>query len=278
MVETQVQENKQDFSIEDHMDFWRLNNVKNQNGLYHVIDLSKTLLPVRTQEEHAKHAIEAKKQGDFHLADFSLDHSIFTFSYLNKDNPDYKEKIEEARLFLKNAMYGNFLTSLTRIRYNPKGKDTIIHNYMQEDQHGADIDFTGKDGYIIQEEIKAEKPLQALLQTDQSVKEINSVYRWINNTDAYIWRLNQKPKSIDERVARFRVGSDGVGLYCGRNPQYSDSGLGVRYAEGAKKTSGLSLEEVKLSDEIFSSTKGFVQEHLQGDYRKTLEKICQEHK
>src|SRR3989344_5986607 len=117
MPQFQVQENKQGFSIEDHMDFWRFYNVKNQSGLYQAIDLSKTLLPVRTQEEHAKHVIEAKKQGDFYLADISRYHAIFTSSHLNKDNPDYKEEIEKVRLFLKNSMRKFFLITLTSIRY-----------------------------------------------------------------------------------------------------------------------------------------------------------------
>ncbi|MBI2105719.1 hypothetical protein HYT56_02675, partial [Candidatus Woesearchaeota archaeon] len=79
-----------------------------------------------------------------------------------------------------------------------------------------------------------QKPMQALLDTKQSLQEIDDAYKWLMDIDAYILRVNQKPKQVDERLAWFCAYSGRACLNCGRYPQGSDASLGVKfYPQGA---------------------------------------------
>src|SRR3989344_3892339 len=50
------------------------------------------------------------------------------------EHPEYRKKVEEIRSFLQES-FGNVLITLTRIRNNPEGLDTVIHNYGMPDQY-----------------------------------------------------------------------------------------------------------------------------------------------
>ena len=149
-----------------------------------------------------------------------LYHSIFT-ALSRLDNPD----AEQAREFIKKEMRAKYLITLTRIKYNPKGKDEVINNFKMNDEYKIQTNFVGKDGFI--KDVQNKDYLNAILGTD-NIPEINEVYQKINQTDAYIWRVNKKPKSIDERVARFNAYSDRVDLDCDGVPADCDSAFGVR--------------------------------------------------
>ena len=116
--------------------------------------------------------------------------------------------------------------TLTRIQYNPQGEDIVIHNYKQPSQYELPVHFIGPDGAILSAN-HAEKPMQALLDTNQSLQEVNEAFRWLMDVDAYLWRLNSKPQQTDERVAWFFAGSSRVVLVCGRYSHDPDSALRV---------------------------------------------------
>ena len=61
-----------------------------------------------------------------------------------------------------------------------------------------------------------------------TVDEVKKVLNWINETPVWIWRLNNKPKNVDERVARFYAVGDWALLDCYRFPSSRGSSLGVR--------------------------------------------------
>ena len=213
-----------DFSLEDKTDFYEIKGVHYNNGICRV-NLSKTLLPSRTQEEHAEHRMNAKPN-EFYLADMSLYHSLFTELFNNKDN-SYKPQIEDARQFIKKSMLEHWLTTLTRVQYNPNGNDMIIHNYGQKDRREDNPKtFIGPDGQITKIS-NAEKPLQLLLNTSQDVNEINSIYSWLADVNAYLYRLNSTPSKTDEKVAWLYAYSAGVNLGCGRVPSNLGGGFGV---------------------------------------------------
>jgi len=213
-----------DFSLEDMSTFYEIKGVHYNNGICRV-NLSKTLLPSRTQEEHAEHRMNAKPN-EFYLADMSLYHSLFTELFNNKDN-SYKPQIEDARQFIKKSMLEHWLTTLTRVQYNPNGNDLIIHDYNQKDRREDNLNtFIGPNGEITKIS-NAEKPLQLLLNTDQNVNEINSVYNWITDFNAYLWRLSSRPEKTDERVARLVASSDLVYLLCNWGPSDLVGGFGV---------------------------------------------------
>ena len=213
-----------DFSLEDKTDFYEIKGVHYNNGICRV-NLSKTLLPSRTQEEHAEHRMNAKPN-EFYLADISLYYALFTELFSNRDSP-YKPKIEEARQFIKKSMLEHWLTTLTRVHYNPNGNDMIIHNYGQKDRREDNLNtFIGPNGEITKIS-NAEKPLQLLLNTNQNASEINSVYNWLADVNAYLYRLNSTPSKTDEKVARLDADSVRVCLSCGGDPSDLFGGFGV---------------------------------------------------
>src|SRR3989344_7567469 len=213
-----------DFSLEDKTDFYEIKGVHYNNGICRV-NLSKTLLPSRTQDEHAEHRLNAKPN-EFYLADISLYYALFTELFSNRDSP-YKPKIEEARRFIKKSMLEHWLTTLTIVHYNPNGNDMIIHNYGQKDRRKDNLNtFIGPNGEITKIS-NAEKPLQLLLNTNQNASEINSVYNWLADFNAYLWRLNSRPEKTDERVAGLYAGTVRACLDCLRGPSNLDGGFGV---------------------------------------------------
>ena len=224
-----------DFSLEDLTDSWRFSNISYRNNIC-TVDLFKELLPKRTQDQHSEAAVEAERNNEFHFPSYPLQHSIFSALEQNKDNPKFKERIGEAREFIKNSALKSWLMTSTRIIYNPKNqKDIVIHNYKQPDQYSLELDsFIGPDCYITgKEAVNVESPLRALLDTNQSVQEINSVYKWLTDVNAYLFRVNSERQEKDECVARFYADSDGD-LNCFGDSRDSDPAFGVKFARRAR--------------------------------------------
>jgi hypothetical protein len=201
-------------------DFWRI-NINYRNAVYRA-DLSKSLLDggiARTQQEWAKYTNDAKPKGDFYVGDMPL-----YFSILSAFSKATGKDADEAREFLKKQMRAKWLMTLTRVQYNPKGSDKIIHNFYTPDIYEVQNNFIGGDSWI--KDVDTTN-LEALLGNGDK-SQINAVFQKINDTDAYLWRVNSKPKKVDERVAWFGAGSDRADLDCDRGPSGSDSLLGVR--------------------------------------------------
>jgi|SRR3989344_3985247 len=218
---------KTNFSLKSN---WVIDGV-NYRGRTSSITLSQALLPASTQDEFASR--KKKGRDEFYVESMPLYHSLFTTLFDNKENKEFKNGIEEVRHFIKESMFKYGLTTLTRPRYNPEGKkDLIIHDYKQPQQKIIKLDsIVGPDGYILDKNTKnIVKPLQALLETRQSLEEINNIYGWLTGTDASLIRLNETPNESLDTVSRFRAISDGAVLYCDRNPSNSNTGLGVRRA------------------------------------------------
>ena len=209
-------------AINKTTDFWEVDGVEYRNGIYKV-RLAKALLEngtAKTQDNWAEYAIKAKEKNEFYTPDMPLSHSLFTA--LSKLKTD---EAEEAREFIKTQMRAKYPITLTRIAYNPSGKDKVIHNYgIPNEKYEFDSDFVGENGFIAG--ISPAQYLEDLIGTN-NVTEINKVYQSINGTDARIWRVNSKPNNADERVAGFSAYSDGVDLYCDRGPQGADASFGV---------------------------------------------------
>ena len=212
---------------------WVINGV-NYRDRSDPIDLSQRLLEPRTQDEFAKQRKGAKKD-EFYVASMPFYHSFSTTLFDNKENKEFKNGIDEVRHFIKESMFKYWLGTLTRLRYNPKNKkDLMIHDYNQPQQRIIKLDsIVGPDSYILKEDTKnVVKPLQAFLETRQSLEEINNIYKWLTGTSngAYLIRLNETPNESLDTVARFYANSDWAGLDCDGGPYYSVSALGVRRA------------------------------------------------
>jgi len=216
-----------DFSLEELADCFSINGVQYRDGM-HKVDLAKTLLNEATQDVHIAQAIQAQQSSQFYAPDAPLSYSIPKTLFKNKDNSQYREAIERARAFLQEMFEKRYLMTLTRIQYKKEGKDTVIHNPSMPDQDTFQENIVGQDGYIARASNKA-KPLKAIFRTDDSVHEINSVFKWISGKDTYICRLNSKPSQDTERIVRLSADPDGFGVDCYGVSLISRPASGVRF-------------------------------------------------
>ena len=223
------------FSLEDKLNFWRFSNINYKNGIYQV-DLAKSLLDngnSKTQDEWIEYSRQAQRNNDFYLADFPLYFAVKLSLYENRNHSKYKDKIQEAKEFIKKNMFDYWLMTSTRVQYKKQGKDTIIHDYGLPDQYEIQENFVEIDGFIANPKTKAQPALNALLNLPTiTPKEVNDVYKWLTEKDAYLIRVNSK--SDTERVAWFGADSGWADLGCGGYPGGSYSSLGVKFAPQAR--------------------------------------------
>jgi len=213
--------------LEDKVAFWSIPGVHYRNQTQ-TVDLSKALLDseaTKTQDEWTQYSRQAQTRGDFYVGDFPLYHAVFDRLYQLRDDPAQQKAVQEAQTFIKSQMLAKWLMTLTRIQYKPKGKDLVIHNYTMPDAYTVDETMVGPDEWV--KNSHTPQAYQALLSAD-NLHDINAVYQWLTGKDAYLWRVNSRPRDTEECIARFGANSDGAYLGCGRYPQYSNSGLGVR--------------------------------------------------
>ena len=223
-----------DFSLEDLTGSYRITGIQYRNGIY-TVNLFKELLPCQTQDQHAEHRkqVIADNTNEPYSLDYPLFNSTATSLFQNKDNSQYKDQIEEVRQFLKQQILDRWLMTLTRIQYNPENqKDKVIHNYNQQDSYKIELDsFIGPDGYITDQNVtNVIIPLQALLNTKQSLQEINSIYKWLTDVNAYIFRLNSEASKTTETVAGIYADSDRAWFNCNRHIDNLYASLGVSVA------------------------------------------------
>ena len=198
-------------------------------GENYTADLSKTLLDSgtkRTQDEWAARYESVIDNNDFYTPDFPALYGIIKALYAASDDPTQSSQIAEAREFLKDTSQEKYLITLTRVAYQPTGDDIIIHNCGTRARYENKVDFITPNEWI--KDTGKPASYQALLDTHDGVQEINSVFHWLNGTDAYSWKVNAKPSAVDERVAWFFADSDGALLLCNWLPSSSNSSLGVR--------------------------------------------------
>jgi len=214
-----VQVPEADKLIVSASDFWTIPNVS-YRGNVSAWDLSKQLLPSRTQQQHAEHRNSAQK-GEFVTADMPLYHAIFDALYEQRHALEFTET---ARSFIQNAMRQRFPNTLTRIAYSVRGKDIVIHNYGTKDSYPIKENIVGPNRFI---KYKDKRALTAILGTSD-IDKINQVYNWLNGTDLFIYRLNEKPNELTEVVAGFVADPVFARLNCYRRPGSASASLGVR--------------------------------------------------
>lgn len=195
-------------------DFWRIEGVK-YNGKTGIYELSKELIPSATQDSLAEFSKTSRANNGFYVGDSRLHYSIFR-AIKDSGNTDVRD-------FLQQNMRTHWMNTLTRVNYNKKDDETI-HNYRQKDEKSLDGRIVGPDRFV---ENGDKKALEILLGTED-IKEINDVSEFINGTKTHIWRVNNIPKNLDERVVRFDANSVGLNLYCIRYPSFVIPAFGVR--------------------------------------------------
>ena len=146
--------------------------------------LASKLLPAMTQERLATYS----KEG-FHAA--SMPEYLELFDALYKLRGKGGE-VEKARQFIMDSMRGS-LNTLTRLLYQPEGNDRVIHGYGTKSPVEKQVDLVGQDGNILE----VLTPEVSLALTGKTPEQVVELMKYINGTKAYVWRLNNKPKSIE---------------------------------------------------------------------------------
>ena len=222
--------------ITSHGAHWHIDDIL-YRGENYTADLRKCLISdgaKKTQDEWAARYESVIDNNDFYTPDFPALYGIIKALYTARDDASQAAQITEAQEFLRSTSREKFLMTLTRVAYQPTDKDIIIHNYGTRDRYEKSVDFITLNEWIK----NTSKPAsyQALLDTQDSVQEINSVFFWLNGTNAHSWKVNSKPDNVIERVAEFGTNPDKVNLDCGRVPAGSGSSLWVRLH---KKSGGI---------------------------------------
>ena len=212
--------------------YWTIPGVKYRGNIVDV-QVLKDLLDKgnpKTQDDWAKYSINARKRGDFYLPDFPLFYNTLeTACSLKSDS-----QVEEFKERIKEISRTRWIMTLTRIKYNDQGRDFIVHDDGMPTQYELEESFIGEDAII---PAKSSVYLyQKLLGTDSSIDKIKQVFNWLNATETYIWRLNGRSNSLDERVAGFYASPlHWASLGCYRGLSSEDDGLGLRIVKNEEK-------------------------------------------
>ena len=182
---------------------------RGQTGTYRLFEQMTSAL---NQEQLAEFYEMEKQKGNPVPTDAPLIWAIAESAYNIKNNSP--QEAEKLRQFLRQGMR-KYPNTLTRVAYIPEGNDKILHNYRTSDEYSIENEVVGPDGWMT--DIPDKNVLEFLIGT-RDVPQINNVSQWINETNAYLWRRNSKPKERVERVARFDGDGNRLGLLCDRNP------------------------------------------------------------
>ena len=182
---------------------------RGERGTYRLFE---KMTPVMNQKQLAELYEAEKQKGNPHPIDAPLIWAIVSAGHsLRNADPRGSERLKQ---FLRQSLM-QYSNTLTRVKYFPSGKDRIIHNYATSDQYSLTGKIVGQDGRI--SEISDKKFLESLLGI-KDVSKVDHISRWVNETDSSIWRLNSKPKKLDERVVGLFAVSVGLDFLCNMRP------------------------------------------------------------
>ena len=171
--------------------------------------LFEEMTPPMSQDNLIEFYEREKQAGNPLPTDAPLIWAIATRAYeLRDENSEEGGRLQS--FFRKDIR--RYPNTLTRIHYSP-GDDSILHNVGTSEEYTSKGRVVGPDNWV--DNIPDKDILERVLGT-QDVEQINAVSQHINGTNAYIRRLNSKPKQLDKRVARFSAYDDRLVLGCGR--------------------------------------------------------------
>ncbi len=184
--------------------------------------LARSLLPRMNQEDAARYS---SPEG-FHASSLSEYFDVFAALYELRNKG---EEVENARQFIRGNMIKYQLATLTKLKYNPKGKDIIIHNYGNKSRKVIRANVLGSNG-LLSEVLSLETSLALI---GKSPEEAEEIMKYITESPFYICMPDSKPEFIDERVPMFYENSGWAVLDCDGHPSLRYDGLGVRYTQEA---------------------------------------------
>lgn len=197
-------------------------NYRGQEGTYLLFE---KMLPTMTQDKIAEVYETEKQSGNPRPTDMPLMLAIATRGYELRG--ESSEDAEKLRNFLRQGMR-QFPNTLTRLHYSPVN-DAVVHNVGTSDQYHIETELTGEDNWI--SNLHDSNALEAILGT-QDKSKVGEVSQWINGTNAYLLRINSKPKNgINKRVARFDAYGGRLIFDCNWNLRGEDPSFRVLQVE-----------------------------------------------
>lgn len=194
--------------------------------------VSKELLPSRSLEEHAKQARNAASD-EYHASTAPEIYDISSVLFSHKDCPGVKD----VQVFLRRLFTNFVLSTLSRVEWNPRGKDTVIHRYGQNAHYSVRQNLVGPDGFIVDKSVRAKGLVQAVFDTSNGVKQVDDIFYWLTEKHVYEFRCNDKPEQKYVRVVALGVVNDDY-FYIDANDLINDCrpALGVRRAKISEQT------------------------------------------
>jgi len=221
-----------DFCIEEIAEGYRVTGINYRSKIV-AYDFATKTLPSKTQEQHAEHALKAK-QDEFIASNAPLVYALCKTLCQNKDGKQ-KDLVEKARKTLEGILGPGkpWINTLSRAVYYETGQGEIIYDYKQTTQYPSKpAKLVGPDGYITNTATQAEDYTHALFDTNDSMQEINEVFKWITGKETYAYRLNSNPAKKQEWVVALGVGNYDVDIFIIN----SDGGIyDVRPALGVRR-------------------------------------------
>jgi hypothetical protein len=172
----------------------------NYKGKIHTYKLYTKMTNPMNQYKLAEFYENEKQKGDPYPMDSILHFSIFDSAVKSGD----KDLMNLIQLGLR-----KYPNTLSRVIYNPSGKDKVLHNYGTSDSYSLIGNISGPNGWI--KGINDKKSLE-LLTGIKDVNKLNKISQDINGTLMSFWRVNSKPSEKIERVVGFSAGDGGLNL------------------------------------------------------------------
>lgn len=193
--------------LETYKNFWRINNVLD-NGKKITLDLNKEIfygkeigsrhdgIEYSKIKQWIEYSKQSKQEGKFYTGNLLQHHLLFNSLFeIKKSNKNNKE-IEKISKMLEGILRNKKLLTNSTIRYNPKGKDQIIHSKWMEDEFTEFHEITSPHEWI--KDSKNSELYKKILGIDKT-KDINKIY----DREIYFQGLEKKPESIAEYFIYF---------------------------------------------------------------------------
>ena len=186
---------------------YALKNLVKENGKIYKATVMTDLSDSMNYEQMQEFDTKAREAGDPRLISAPMFFQLAKQGMQNEDNGFLNFLNEDLK------KWPNFFSA---VNYSVSAKDKIIHYEGTSDEYFFEGDFVGEDNWI--SEIKDKKTLASLT----GIKKIpfsNKISKRLNDSPAYLWRVNSKPVNEDDKriVGLFAV-SDWLGLGAGRDP------------------------------------------------------------
>ena len=197
----------EEFSIQEDNEFYTIKGIKYEGQIV-TINWDKELLDNGESHTQDEWITLTDK-----LPDIAVYHATLSALLAHKKGPCAELVQKVKKMFKKDFDDKDYIMTSTRMKYKPKSKDEIIHNYGSQQPRIAKIDFTGPEAWI-DDKSGLEKQMEALLGTSD-LKEIEKVYSWFGDKP-YLWRLNAKPEQTTQGavvLGRY-IGSNGFYIFC----------------------------------------------------------------